>query len=312
MGSNSSIEWTKHTWNPWVGCFKVSPGCKNCYMYREQNHYGNDPKEIRRTKPATFTKPLFWAEKDPGLVFTSSWTDFFLPEADPQWRADAWDIIRNTPQNTYQILTKRIENVPEMLPDDWGQGWPHVWLGVSVENQEMADLRIPQLIRIPARIRFLSIEPLIAPVDLHIAWLNYNATVPGDNSLWDGVDWVIVGGESGLAAHARPMHPKWASAIQHQCELFQLPFFFKQWGQWAPGPVTKPDGRSRVLFRDGIFTDVNWATDGRSLSHGTAMAPVGKKKAGAILNYREWKQFPFNSWKNTDRVYAFPNPYRSK
>ncbi len=259
-------------------------------MYRDQNRYGNDPKEIRRTKTATFNKPLFWAEKDPGLVFTSSWTDFFLPEADPRWRADAWDIIRNTPQNTYQILTKRIENVPEMLPDDWGKGWPHVWLGVSVENQEMANLRIPQLVRIPARLRFLSIEPLIAPVKLHMAWCNYNCSIPGDDTLWDGIDWVIVGGESGLAAHARPMHPFWVQAIQRDCELYELPFFFKQWGQWFPITRFEPDGSSRLLYPDGTFTDVNWTLDDDSLLAGAAvMNPVGTKKFDVI----EKRQFPY-------------------
>ena len=104
MGKNSAIEWTDHTWNPWVGCFKVSPGCKNCYMYREQKRYGNDPKEIRVTQPGTFSAPLKWAEKDPGLVFTSSWTDFFLAEVDQDTRNRAWNIIQRTPQNTYQVL----------------------------------------------------------------------------------------------------------------------------------------------------------------------------------------------------------------
>lgn len=289
VGSNSAIEWTKHTWNPWVGCFKVSPGCKNCYMYREQNRYGNDPKEIRRTKPATFNKPLKWANKDPGLIFTSSWTDFFLPEADPQWRADAWDLIRNTPQNTYQILTKRIENVPDMLPGDWGKGWPHVWLGVSVENQEMADLRIPQLIRIPAKLRFLSMEPLIESVHLHMAWLNYNCTIPGDDTLWDGIDWVIVGGESGLAAHARPMHPHWVQKIQRACDLYELPFFFKQWGRWFPVTSFEPNGSTRLLYPDGTFTDVNWNLDDTNILAGASvMAPLGKK----MSNIHERREFP--------------------
>jgi protein gp37 len=183
---------------------------------------------------------LKWARTDPGLVFTSSWTDFFLAEVDQETRGQAWDIIRNTPQNTYQILTKRIENVPDMLPDDWGRGWPQVWLGVSVENQEMADLRIPQLLSVPARMRFLSVEPLLGAVTLryvqHEGLIEINA-LAGTVGVYrphahetSKINWVIVGGESG--PDARIMDPRWAIDIKDECGLEGIPFFMKQMGGW--------------------------------------------------------------------------------
>lgn len=116
MGKNSGIEWTDHTWNPWQGCLKVSPGCKQCYMYRDKKRYGQDPMVVVRSKPGTFRKPLQW--KQPAKVFTCSWSDFFIEQAD-NWIDDAWNIIRQTPHLTYQILTKRPENIKDRLPEDW-------------------------------------------------------------------------------------------------------------------------------------------------------------------------------------------------
>ncbi len=266
--AKTNISWTKYSYNPWIGCFKVSAGCKNCYFYRDSKRYGNDPKEIRITKPATFNAPLKWARKDPGLVFVSSWTDFFLAEVDQEIREKVWDIIRTTPQNTYQILTKRPENILEMLPGDWGYGWPHVWLGVSVENQEMADLRIPQLLDVPAQIHWLSIEPLLGPIELTIYetcpdcdgdtffWvpgyspgkvhqyenpMRYKSTCEncggtfdspgsGEIAIFPDISWTVIGGESG--PDARPMDPQWAISIRDECEEAGIPFFMKQMGGW--------------------------------------------------------------------------------
>lgn len=227
MGVTSKIEWTDATWNPWMGCHKVSQGCKNCYMYREQTQYGNDPSLIRRSK-TTFTAPLKWSE--PKRVFTCSWSDFFIEEAD-EWRGEAWDIIRQTPYHTYQILTKRPENIVARLPLDWNIGWPNVWLGVSAEDQDNADQRIPYLLRIPAAIRFVSCEPLLGPINLSKTLLSetsndsFNALFP---RLTYQLDWVIVGGESG--PKSRAMHPDWARVIRDQCQDSLIPFFFKQWG----------------------------------------------------------------------------------
>lgn len=290
MGANSAIEWTKHTWNPWVGCKKVSPGCKNCYMYREQNQYGQDPNEIRRTKPATFNKPWTWNEKDPGLIFTSSWTDFFLEEAD-EWRDDAWEIVRFTLNNTYQILTKRPENILDRLPDDWGDGYPNVWLGVSVENQEMADLRIPILIDIPAKLRFLSCEPLLGPVELQ-QYLMERIRESGPIATYyprDVIQWVIVGGESGPAGSARPMHPEWASYIQFICRVSRVPFFFKQWGQWAP--AIDESKVQRLMLPDGTFLPAGERMEPMRMGM-IYMSPLGKKKAGYLLNGEDYFEMP--------------------
>lgn len=287
MGTNTAIEWTKHSWNPWIGCKKISPGCKNCYMYREQKQYGQDPMEIRRTKQATFNKPLNWHEKDPGLVFTSSWTDFFLEEADG-WRDEAWDIIRRTPRNIYQILTKRVENIPDRLPDDWGpDGYHNVWLGVSVENQDVANWRVPYLSLIPAQMRFLSCEPLLGPIDLS-RFLFERDLIP-----LNLIHWVIVGGESGPADRARPMHPFWPDQMEFDCRIAGVPFFFKQWGRWGVNPITKPDGRSRLLWPDGAFWDVTQTMEAPSdevIAYW--MAPDGKKKTGRLLDGREHLNMP--------------------
>jgi len=155
MGQTSAIEWTEATWNPWHGCLKVSPGCAHCYMYRDKRRYGQDPTLVVRSKTA-FDSPRRW--KDAKMIFTCSWSDFFVEHAD-QWRAAAWDVIRQTPQHTYQILTKRPERIRDHLPE----GWPfrNVWLGVSVENPRFYH-RIESLKVIPASIRFLSLEPLLA------------------------------------------------------------------------------------------------------------------------------------------------------
>jgi protein gp37 len=210
MGKNSAIEWTDNTWNPWRGCHKVSAGCKNCYMYREQKRYGNDPATVIKAADATFYAPLKWGQ--PAFVFTCSWSDFFITEADI-WRSEAWEVIRKTPHLTYQILTKRPENILGRLPADWPL--PNVWLGVSAENQQAANERIPLLLTIPAEIHFVSCEPLLGPVTLGMA-------------LYSGLNWVIAGGESG-AGH-RPCQPDWVCALRDECTQANTPFFFKQWG----------------------------------------------------------------------------------
>ncbi len=136
MGKSTLIEWTNASWNPWRGCHKVSQGCKHCYMFRDQTKYGHDPNVVVRSK-TTFNDPLKWTQHVRNgaqlKVFTCSWSDWFIKEADP-WRDEAWSIIRATPNIIYQILTKRAESIHDCLPEDWGNGWPNVWLGVSVEN----------------------------------------------------------------------------------------------------------------------------------------------------------------------------------
>jgi protein gp37 len=211
MATNSLIEWTNHTWNPWVGCLKVSPGCKFCYMYAEQGRYGSDPKMIRKTT-SVFRAPYTW--KEPAKVFTCSWSDFFIEHADA-WRADAWEIIKNTPHLTYQILTKRPQNIAARLPGDWGDGYPNVWLGVSVENEDYT-WRLDTLATVPASVHFVSYEPALGPVDFS-PWLAS-----------DALHWLISGGESGLGC--RPANSDWFRSVRDQCQRYGVAYFHKQNG----------------------------------------------------------------------------------
>ncbi len=172
---------------------------------------------VRRAK-TTFNSPLKW--KEPARVFTCSWSDWFHEGAD-EWRDEAWDIIRRTPHLTYQILTKRPERIATHLPDDWGEGWPNVWLGVSVENQRQA-IRAARLVEIPAAVHFVSAEPLLGPVD-------FTACDPATAEVdIVRIDWIIVGGESGV--DARPMREEWARTIRDHCQHYGTAFFLKQLG----------------------------------------------------------------------------------
>src|SRR5262245_48809217 len=196
MADRTNIPWTGRTWNPWQGCHKKSPGCKNCYMFSDKRRYGQDPNVVVRSRPPTFNAPQKWQRQAEAgdlrrLVFTCSWSDWFIEEADP-WRPEAWAIIRACPLLSFQILTKRPERIAEQLPDDWGEGYPNVWLGVSIESNAYVD-RADLLRTLPAAVRFVSAEPLLGPLpDLDLA----------------GLDWLIVGGESGSGF--RPMDPAWA------------------------------------------------------------------------------------------------------
>lgn len=237
MSEKSAIEWTEATWNPWMGCTKVSAGCDNCYMFTEQRRYGNDPEVVRRSK-TKFSDPLKW--KEPKLIFTCSWSDWFHKDADP-WRDEAWEIIRNTPQHTYQILTKRPGRIFRHLPNDWGDGYPNVWLGTSVESHETV-FRAWRLGDIPARVRFLSCEPLLGP-------LGFRKPDDDRQSALDRIHWVIVGGESG--ARCRPMREEWAASIQEQCAEAEVAFFLKQLGGF-------PDkrGHEKALLDGKRYTEM--------------------------------------------------------
>jgi len=212
VGAATHIEWTDATWNPWHGCRKVSPGCAHCYMFRDKRRFGQDPTVVVRSTKTTFEAPRRWSASR--RVFTCSWSDFFIPDADP-WRDEAWEIIRSTPWHSYQILTKRPERVAENLP--WrATPWPNVWLITSAEDQEHFETRWHILSEIPAAVRGLSIEPLIGPIDLRRALQTSR------------LSWVIVGGESG--PRARLMNADWVRSLRDQCLEARVPFFFKQWG----------------------------------------------------------------------------------
>lgn len=221
MATKTGIEWTDSTWNPFRGCHPISPGCKNCYMFREQKRYGMDPSKIIRCK--TFYDPLRKkAFRKTQKVFVCSWSDFFIQEAD-QWRPELWEIIKATPHLTYQILTKRPERITNCLPLDWNNGYKNVWLGVTIETTKFLD-RIYHLTSIPCLIHFISFEPL----------LEY---IPLQSSLLHHIEWVIVGGESG--PNFRPIKHHWIDHIICSCQATNTPFFFKQWAGTKPKSLSR-------------------------------------------------------------------------
>lgn len=243
MGETTGIAWTGATWNPWVGCTRVSEGCALCYMYAIEERFGRDPRIVRRTRPDSFNAPLRWARQPlgPRTVFTCSMSDFFHADADA-WRPEAWAIIRETPELTYQVLTKRPERIADHLPDDWGHGYPNVWLGVSGETLHHAADRGATLRAIPARVRFLSAEPWLERSD---------AAAPKDWPIRSGLggyvdvvglfDWVIVGGESG--ANCRAFDTESARRLIAAANAIAVPVFLKQLG----GHPDKRDREAAVL-----------------------------------------------------------------
>lgn len=215
MGKNSEIQWTEATWNPWHGCKKVSPGCKYCYMYRDKDRYGQDPTTVLRSK-SNFNAPLKWDEGK--LIFTCSWSDWFIEEAD-EWRQDAWEVIRKSPQHTFQILTKRAERIHENLPKWFDAIADRVWIGVSVESQEQVN-RLEYLVDLPC-ITFASFEPLIGEIE----WNEFMSTL----------DWCIIGGESGNETgkwRYRPMQLEWVEKLVNGAKANNVACFVKQLGTY--------------------------------------------------------------------------------
>jgi protein gp37 len=214
MSERSGIEWTESTWNPLTGCTKISPGCKYCYAERMakrlqamgQPNYANGFKLTMHEH--VLEKPLEW--KKPQVIFVNSMSDLFHKDVPLDFILRVIDVMRRAHWHTFQVLTKRAERLEELSPKiDWPD---NVWMGVSVETEKYA-YRIDHLRRTGAKIKFLSLEPLLGP--LH----NLNL---------DGIHWAIVGGESGPGA--RPLDPVWVVDIRDQCLQAKVPFFFKQWG----------------------------------------------------------------------------------
>ena len=223
MAEDSPIGWTDNTYNPWQGCHKVSLGCDGCYLFAWQKRYGKLQDVVIRSARTTFLEPRQWEKAlargtytkphhgSTLLVFTCSLSDFFIKEADA-WRPEVWDIIRATPHLTYQILTKRPGRILRSLPPDWGDGWPNVWLGTSVETPRYLP-RLRVLTRVPAVVHFASFEPLLADLGDVTPWLPC-------------LSWAIVGGESGSVR--RPMPLAWLTSIVEQCQAAGVPTFVKQ------------------------------------------------------------------------------------
>jgi protein gp37 len=290
MSENSKIEWTDHTFNPWWGCQKVSAGCKHCYAESLDNRWkgghwgpGSDRKPM---SDKYWVQPLKWNEAaksagKPAKVFCASMADVF--EDHPQvvqYRERLFELIMATPYLTWQLLTKRSENILRFSPRSWQDGFPeNVWAGGSAENQERLKEQSEYLIHVPAIVRFLSCEPLLGPL-----------TLPIDAN--DGCtffEWVIAGGESG--PHARPMHPDWVRSLRDQCHNTGTPFFFKQWGEWRQYDHWAGDNKRPLgMFKDNVFREGNIAWDHTKAS--VHMAKVGKKEAGRLLDGVEWNEFP--------------------
>jgi protein gp37 len=280
MGENTKISWTDHTFNPWIGCTKVSEGCQFCYAERQNRFYGwvdqwGPAGTRKRTSAANWQKPLAWnraAERE-GVrrrVFCASLADVFedAPELS-DWRADLFDLIEKTPALDWLLLTKRPENVLSMWDyDDIRFHGQNIWIGTSTENQERANERIPELVQIPARVRFLSIEPMLGPVDIA-------AAMPEAGHM---INWVICGGESG--PHARPLHPGWVTDLRDQCNQTGIAFHFKQWGEWLPAGQ-QGNGAGELP------PSTQYHNFGHAMS-----ARVGVKNAGRLLDSREWNEYP--------------------
>lgn len=302
MAENSKIEWTDHTLNPWIGCTKVSPGCDGCYAealmdkrYHKVQWGAGQPRV--RTSEANWRMPIKWDKAAAAAgrrdrVFCASLADVFDNEVPPQWRGELWKLVRETPNLDWLILTKRIGNARGMLPADWFDGYPNVWIGATIVNQEEADRDIPKLLAVPARVRFLSIEPMLGPVrifheggDPHPIQMERGVVYPAG-----GLSWVIVGGESG--PKARPMHPDWARSLRDQCNAAGVPFFFKQWGEWLPAETDRPgDGEYYAVADDGSDREIT----GRATlltQHGQEFLKVGKSRAGRLLDGRTHDDVP--------------------
>jgi protein gp37 len=295
MSENSGIEWTDHTFNPWEGCQKVGPGCDHCYAETRNARFAGGTAinwgpgaPRRRTSGKNWHKPVAWDAAHAEFfaqhgrrqrVFCASLADVFDNAVEPGWRANLLDLISKTRHLDWLILTKRIGNAQAMVPAGWFLQNPHVILGATIVNQDEADRDIPKLLAVPVHRRFLSMEPLLGKVDL-MPMFEHRAEVWNDT----GVDWVIVGGESG--AGARPMHPAWARDLRDQCKDAGVPFLFKQWGEWAP---TWTEAHAHLGFLAPMDPDGHKAIAGTRM--GTypneriwPVVKVGKKDAGRHLD----------------------------
>ena len=233
MGEMTRIEWTDHTFNPWIGCTKISEACHSCYAEKINKRTGNNNwgqgKSRRRTSDAYWDEPLRWDRKarKAGVfrrVFCASMADVFDPEAPEECRPDLWHLIQETTNLLWLLLTKRPENIRQMLRKDlWGD--PRIWLGVTAENQKMADQRIPILLQTPAAKRFVSVEPMLGPVVLEATGRHLLGPASQQRGMNDGLDWVICGPENGPGA--RPMDLEWPRSLLAQCRAAGVPIFMK-------------------------------------------------------------------------------------
>jgi protein gp37 len=330
MAEKTKIEWTDATWNPWLGCTRISPGCDNCYAAvsapARTRHVIWGAKEARQeTGPKNWNLPKTWNRAAPAFlaehgrrrrVFCASLADVFDNAVDQALRLRALHLMAECTEIDWLVLTKRVGNVAGMVPLTWMAtgGWPaHIRIGATIVNQEEADRDIPKLLDLPAP-NFLSMEPLLGPVDLDknlggTRWIAAQRGCGGatngrhhhDDLCGHGIDWVIVGGESGNGA--RPMHPDWARSLREQCAGAYVPFLFKQWGSWTVHEVDVEGGVEPgmpMTFKGLLhWTGIAWespaddAMAGDVIRPGATLAmPADKKVAGRLLDGRTHDGYP--------------------
>lgn len=334
---NSHIEWTDHTFNPWEGCTKVSPGCAHCYAEARNQRFSAGanwgPGAPRhRTTPANWKQPIAWnraaaatldqwvnasavGETRPRRprVFSASLADWLDPEVPIEWLADFLYLVWRCQNLDWLLLTKRPEfcllrlravifYVSLLIGDElkafpkasefllWLEEWigeaigitarppQNIWVGTTVEDKTRSDSRLPHLLAIPARVRFLSCEPLLGPLEFSNVTNRSDCVAVLGKPALAGIHWVICGGESGPGA--RPMHPAWARSIREQCEPAGVAFFFKQWGNWLP------EHQDLARDRDAPATEIHTFADGQRTFR------MGKLTTGRLLDGQEHNAFP--------------------
>lgn len=298
MGDKTNIAWCDKTFNPWVGCTKVSLACDNCYAEKWAKRSGSVTwgGDRRRTSKANWKQPLRWDKeaKEKGIrykVFCASLADVFDNQVPDRWRMDLFELIANTTHIDWLILTKRIGNVQKMSTYDgimFDVIMDKVWLGITVCNQSEVIRDVPKLLEIPSKHKFLSIEPMLGPIELerHLGtYFNHYTNAfqqRKTEECCNGIDWVIVGGETGI--NARPMFPAWVEWIKNQCLMTKTAFFFKQWGEYlSPSQDLNNSINPKIHEEEAID----------SLRLGKVVTyRVGKKKAGHLLDGQEYYQFP--------------------
>ena len=290
--STSKIEWTQATLNPAVGCSKISPACDHCYALRMANRLAANP--AMRGRYAGVVKNGRWTgqinlcpevmleavkRRKPTLYFVGSMTDLFHKNVPDSFLDKVFTCMEKANRHTFQLLTKRETRLLEYMARRRDKGLPllqNVVAGVTVENQETADRRLPILMETAAAHRFVSIEPMLGPIVLQPEHGLFAG--PGE-----ALDWVICGGETGPGA--RPMHPAWVRKVQDHCAQAATPFFFKQWGDWHPHGQLMKDGSVNAL---GGPDDAKW----HNFGDGESAYRVTKKKAGRFLDGRAYDEYP--------------------
>lgn len=282
--NKTTIEWTDYTWNPVTGCNKVSAGCKNCYAENVATRFWGDRDftEVQMHEDRlneAFKNAKRWQHKK---VFVCSMSDLLHEKVSTGFIIRVFRRMESLSDTIFQIVTKRIDRLlTDKVLLEQLKFTPNIWIGVSCENQATADERIPLLLQIPAAVRFLSCEPLLGKIDIvkHLWYPDPNGS-PTDLIPMNLIHWVIAGGESGHKA--RPMHPDWARSLRDQCASANVPFFFKQWGEWIDNQ-NMPRAIVHQKFKHHVF------------DHGvfqTEMWKVGKSKSCNLLDGVEHKAFP--------------------